>query len=336
MGRGPRRQKPSRVEPRAAMSMSRPVWWVGIDENGLGPRLGPLVATAVTLRVPPSLDVQRFASDARSAGVDDSKSNSAFSNMARTEHMVLSWLRESTGKSMDSVDDLWSSVLLTKADELQSWCPPTTKPQCWREALSVPAFSREGGLGRERRPSGLQQVFARHHVQLVRVRSAIACPAVLHRARDEGKTKFDVNLKLFQRLLLDARAATDAPLMARCGMNGGMRKYAPRLGAIAAQDQLCEALERKGCSSYRYEHLGEIHFEVDADATWPMVGLASMVGKYVRELWMERQYRFYAAHQPDAPRVSGYHDPVTARFVTQTDTLRRTLRIADECFERPS
>jgi hypothetical protein len=61
--------------------------------------------------------------------------------------------------------------------------------------------------------------------------------------------------------------------------------------------------------------------------------LASLVGKYVRELFMSR----IAGHYPgddEAPRPSGYHDPVTARFVERTALVRKRRRLPDRCFER--
>jgi hypothetical protein len=62
--------------------------------------------------------------------------------------------------------------------------------------------------------------------------------------------------------------------------------------------------------------------------------LASLVGKYVRELLMHQIATYYppAAETELAP--SGYHDPVTARFVDRTALLRQKQRIPKTCFER--
>jgi ribonuclease HII len=90
----------------------------------------------------------------------------------------------------------------------------------------------------------------------------------------------------------------------------------------------------RGRSAYRFPGLGEVHFVRDADASDPLVMLASLVGKYVRELLMNRVARFYVAdHEPDA-RPSGYHDPHTARFVQATALLRLQRSVPNGCFER--
>jgi hypothetical protein len=61
--------------------------------------------------------------------------------------------------------------------------------------------------------------------------------------------------------------------------------------------------------------------------------LASLVGKYVRELLMARIARFYPRDDGSAS-PSGYHDPVSAAFVTSTARLRQRRRVPDVCFER--
>lgn len=71
-----------------------------------------------------------------------------------------------------------------------------------------------------------------------------------------------------------------------------------------------------------------------ADATDPIVGIASMVGKYVRELLMSRIVTFYQEKNPELRPASGYHDSVTKAFVDETTQLRRRLQIRESCFRR--
>jgi hypothetical protein len=59
-----------------------------------------------------------------------------------------------------------------------------------------------------------------------------------------------------------------------------------------------------------------------------------MIGKYLRELIMERQNRYYLERDPLLRRVSGYHDPNTKDFVERSLPLRERLGITKECFER--
>jgi len=65
-----------------------------------------------------------------------------------------------------------------------------------------------------------------------------------------------------------------------------------------------------------------------------LVLLASMLGKWGREVLMERIVRHYQGIVPELPGASGYHDPVTAKFVKATALVRQEKRIDDDCFER--
>jgi ribonuclease HII len=118
-------------------------------------------------------------------------------------------------------------------------------------------------------------------------------------------------------------------------MVGGIRRYPPRFALLdAARTTTIE--EDRTRAAYYVEDLGDVTFEVDADASSLPVALASMVGKYVRELAMARQNAFYRGHDPELPEVSGYHDAVTGRFVEASRLLRTRLAIVDDCFERTS
>ena len=62
--------------------------------------------------------------------------------------------------------------------------------------------------------------------------------------------------------------------------------------------------------------------------------LASLVGKYVRDLLTARAVRHHKRTLPHLPMVSGYHDPVTTRFIEDTAALRAETRFPADCFER--
>jgi ribonuclease HII len=94
-------------------------------------------------------------------------------------------------------------------------------------------------------------------------------------------------------------------------------------------------VERKH-SAYRFPGLGEVHFVQDADAKDPLVMMASMVGKYVRELLMTRIAAHYELQDDDGNPllVSGYNDPRTDGFVQLTRKKRREWSIPKDCFQR--
>jgi ribonuclease HII len=63
--------------------------------------------------------------------------------------------------------------------------------------------------------------------------------------------------------------------------------------------------------------------------------MASLVGKWVRDVLMARVVRHHRGDDLSIPDASGYGDPTTTRFIEGT-SLKRTLSgLPRECFERP-
>jgi hypothetical protein len=286
-----------------------------------------LVATLVLLQV------ERYDRDGLYAlgellGVKDSKQASGFGRMAAAESVALALLERQRGRTPRDADDLLAMVSLADPRDLRAGCPEASAPQCWSVQVSLPAFGGSADRGHETL-DGL----ARAGVLPLAARSAVVCASALNAERGRLGSKLAVDLLLFERLLLFARSSVAHDLTAYCGMVGGLRRYRDYFQELG--DRGVETLqEGRGLCRYRVSGLGEVAFEVDADAHHLPVGMASMLGKYVREVVMERQNRFYLGHDPSLGRVSGYHDPVTRAFVERSRELRTRLGIAGECFER--
>lgn len=301
------------------------MWIVGVDENGLGPRLGPLVATALTLEVA-RYDAGALEAAGAALRVGDSKRTSGFGRMAHAEGLALALAEQATGRVPADADALLAAVGLDPVSTLRAPCPDDgTARQCW-PPLPLPAFGGDVAQGRT-----VLQALAARGARVHRVRTAVVCAGALNAALTAGSTKLRVDLELFERLILDARDTSSADLVAICGMVGGIRRYGDYLRHLPAPTVVEEA---KGVSAYEVPGVGRVRFEVKADDRHLPVGLASMVGKYVRELGMARLMAFYRGHQPALPAASGYHDKVTARFVAESRGLRRRLAVAPDCFER--
>lgn len=300
----------------------------GVDENGLGPRLGPLIATGVVLE----LRQYRAATLCRrgeALGITDSKASSAFGRMALAEGFTLAVLERLTGQVPRTADSLFAELAVDGMLGLRSPCPGgETSRQCWSKAPTLPLFGGDVSDGRER----LRALEGRA-LRVMRARSVMVCAGVLNHELSLGHSKLAVDLHAFERLVLEARAAGDEPLLAICGMVGGIRKYEGYFGRFP-RAHVHRVEESKQRSVYAVDGVGEVRFEVDSDRHHLPVAIASMIGKYLREVAMERLNAFYADHDPTLPRVSGYHDPKTRAMVERTEALRYRLQIADACFER--
>ena len=226
------------------------------------------------------------------------------------------------------MDALLNRLVLGGVAELQSRCPEGGSfEQCWGLGIALPAFGGTLDEG-EAMLDGLQRL----GVEVSHVRSVVGCAGRLNQDFARGMSKLMFDLRYFEDLLRDARAASGESLDAWCGMVGGIRKYGARFAADLGEPMVLE--ERKGLSAYALPEIGHVRFEVKADAKHLPVALASMFGKYVRELWMLRINEFYRKQLPALRACSGYHDSVSKRFVTETEALRLKLGIVNTCFER--
>jgi hypothetical protein len=266
--------------------------------------------------------------------LDDSKRLVSHSNFALGE----AWARVLTGDRWASPQALFEHLSLEGADSLRRDCPEHVESQCW--GLGSESFGADRLL--LGRVSGHLGKLRERGIDIRRVQVAIVCTRRLNQGRLQGKNRFVSDLHAMERLLLALREQSTGDLLATCGKVGGMTEYDRFFGPLAGRLHTSLQVSRQR-SAYYFPGLGELHFVQDADARDVLVMLASLVGKYVRELLMARISRFYdGAEAPPstgaaagtALGVSGYHDDRTDAWVAATAPRRRVLRILNDCFER--
>ena len=302
----------------------------GLDENGLGPRLGPLLVTAVRAS---ATDEGRRIASRKARGklqelLSDSKKLVAFGDSGLGE----AWARAVAlrgGLHFASPAELLAHLCLDGAADLEAPCPSGHRDQCWATDTEELAA-----------PEALVQDLARHLDRLAsrglaveEARLVIVCTSRLNAAVREGRSRFHVDLHAMERLCVDLRARARGPLSAVCGKVGGLDRYGPHFGPFS-QGLHSALVEGRDRSEYAVAGLGTVAFVKDADDTYPLVSLASLIGKWARDLLMLRIVRHHRAYDADLPAASGYHDPVTARFVDATRLARARRGLPDDCFER--
>lgn len=298
----------------------------GLDENGLGARLGPMLVTGVLVAVDERGRrwLSRRLSKALAKDLDDSKRLVSFQNSTLAE----AWTRALVPNT-SSPAELLSRVSLTAETDLRSRCPKQSERQCW--TLRDESFEAEAKVV-ARLERHLQRM-AENGVNIVSVKSEVLCVARLNDDKQAGGNRFVSDLHAMERLLLSFHAQAKAPLEAQCGKVGGMADYDKYFGPLSGwlRTTLKQAQEE---SAYHFPGLGRVRFIRDADASHPIVMLASVVGKYLRELLMGRISGFYTAADDSLRPASGYHDPVSSALVSGTLSLRKRMRIQNHCFER--
>ena len=300
---------------------------VGVDENGLGARLGPLVVTAVLARVSERgrRTLSRKLPRAIRADLDDSKRLMSHTDIALGE----AWARALVGRPVASPSQLFEQLSLEGSSTLKKRCESHVQSQCWRDHDEV--FVAE--LAHVSRLTEHRALLAERGVELLSVQSSVVCTKHLNDVKQRGTNRFVADLHAMESLLLQARADAGGEIEAVCGKVGGIAEYSKFFGPLSGRLHAVLG-ESRARSGYRFPGLGEIHFVRDADATDPLVSLSSLVGKYVRELFMSRIGRRYADQESSDRRPSGYHDPVTTGFVQRSALVRRKQSIPDHCFER--
>ena len=296
---------------------------IGADENGLGSRLGPMVVTAVLARVDErgARLLARKLPAKLADMIGDSKQRVSHDNVALGE----AWARALVDPEFASPAEVFGGLSLEGVERLRAPCPDHVRAQCW--SIAGESFGADPGLVSA--ATRARAELCRRGVEVLAVKSSVICTERLNAARAAGKNRFVTDLHAMESLILAHRAQVDSDVVAICGKVGGMGAYSRFFGPLGGRLHLVLD-QRRERSAYRFPGVGELHFVRDADASDPLVMLASLVGKWVRELLMARVGRWYEG----AGLPSGYHDPVTARFVEATALRRKNRRVPDTCFER--
>jgi hypothetical protein len=230
---------------------------------------------------------------------------------------------------VDRPDALVNALSLDSAEALRAPCPERHARQCWDAADE--AFVADATL--LAKVAGDLKRLAERGIEVLSARCVVVCTLRLNEGVDRGLTRFHLDLHAMERLILDAREKTGADVVAICGKVGGFDRYAQAFGPL--NGRLHAALsEGRRRSEYALPGIGRIAFVRDADENHMLVSMASLVGKWARDLLMARIVRYHRSTDPELPDASGYHDPVTSRFVAASSLSRKRLKLPDDCFER--
>lgn len=300
---------------------------IGADENGLGSRLGPMIVTAVLAEVDEAGErfLSRKLPKRLREDLDDSKRLMSHTDVGIGE----AWARALTGDTARSPAELFEQLSLEGTSKLREPCPSAAHAQCWSSERETFAASDE----QYQRTKAHVATLSSRGVRILEVRSSVVCTHRLNENRRRGINRFVSDLHAMERLILQLQRRAGAPVHAVCGKVGGIGEYAKFFGPLSGWLH-ATIVEGQAESAYHFPTLGRIRFVRDADARAPLVMLASLVGKYVRELFMTRIAGHYEPSDAEAGRPSGYHDPVTAAFVERTALVRKKRRMPDGCFER--
>jgi ribonuclease HII len=301
----------------------------GIDEAGLGPVLGPLTASAAMFRYAPTSEtandtpdlwsvlhgcVSRDLRRAKKTGViavGDSKklySRKKANGLAPLERGVLTMLLCAAERQVKSgIPESFFAFL----DEIAPGTRAKAMGYPWY-AQDDPAIPRAAaGTDVELTANAVRHAMREAGVELLSLKSEPVLVGEFNRliaaTQNKSTTAFDVTCRLLMHVW---RAAPENDIRVMVDRQGGRVHYRAPLQRIFEGCALKIIEETEGCSAYRVSH-GErcmsVSFEVGGEEKSLAVALASMLCKYIRELFMEMFNAFWSRQVDDLAPTAGYY-----------------------------
>lgn len=284
--------------------------WVGIDEAGYGPNLGPLVMTAVVAEGPggrrPDVwgdlpeTVDRAGGRPDRLWVDDSKRLHGRGESDRLERAFVALMACTGLRGVGSREGLLEHLGARSLEdgEWRRWLGEGPRP-------GLPEFD-------ERAASRLRGASWR----VVKVRSVIVGPEAFNRGLEGAGSKAVVHFGAFAKLLggIWDGAGDGVPTDVRGDKHGGRNFYLEPLSGAFPGVWIERGEEGPSGSGYTMSEGARrltLELRPRADADDGLVAMASIVSKYLRDLWMRDFNRYWCDRVAGLKPTAGY--PVDAR-----------------------
>lgn len=307
----------------------------GIDEAGLGPKLGPLATAAAAIEVP-----------------DDWTPDSPWGHLETA--FCRQWRRGETravaadSKVVYRAGGMRAMELTVGAFSILANAspePPLATPgvmekgethPCYSHSLRpFPAYTEMGEM--EAVAGAMRTAMSRYGASAAHMETALLYEPALNRRYLEGMNKNEALLvetgRHLQRL---AEAFSTRPLLVIVDKQGGRNDYLPFLMSLFPGAWL-EVLTCGGMlSAYRWRRRGgevEFRFQAKADGVSFITALASLAAKYVRERAMAEFNGWFRERAPGLQGTAGYPEDAR-RWLAEVRSLSNCGEFELELLER--
>ncbi len=291
--------------------------YVGIDEAGFGPMLGPLcvAATAFSLRgwtvEGGAPDLWSMLSPAVCRQARDAKGRIAFNDSKKLKLANSSKRRHPLYHIERGVLSLLpTGTAATEADLMRALGAELGGAAWYDDALaeaSLPVACDGHALTIDR--NLLATTLAAAGVSVEAVRCETRCEASYNRLCDELGGKGRLNASLVSRLMSEHLQANAEAVRIVCDRQSGRTRYQRVVEEACPGFRVEVVAEVVNASVYRVVDPWrdiQVRFEVGAEARHLPVAAASMTAKYVRELAMGRLNRYWCGRAPELKPTAGY------------------------------
>ncbi len=315
---------------------------IGTDEAGYGPNLGPLVVTGTLWKTngrdddlyqllspcvvdrPPG----RNHPDKQSIAIADSKVVYRSKSIEQLERSVLTMLSLLAGRIPRSLRELTRVVKRDVTDDFFSrvfWLAD--------QAVPLPVKCSVDAVGRA--ADRFLTQCASSDVSLLNVNAEIVLPEEFNDAIAIEGNKANMlsgcTMNVIDRLLAECEGA----VLVDCDKHGGRSSYRHLIERYLTNREVLVARESGEQSVYRWLDQAvdaEIRFTARGEDQLP-VALASMVSKYLREVYMRAWNGYWAQHQEGLRPTKGYPEDAK-RFRQDIAQTQKKLGIRQEQFWR--
>lgn len=308
--------------------------FIGMDEAGYGPNLGPLVIAATRWDLPEPAATFDFyqtlaeicdsASDCSGTRLhiaDSKQVHQGTHGFRRLETSALSILR-AADVPCATLGELWQSLT---GDEF-------IKRPAWFQSLDLKLpLSAETHVVDEW-SSKSNQSLTQNDIKLTGIKAKILTANAFNEIVDQVQSKGVVlSQTAFQLIRQLWSPAETKPALVIGDKHGGRNRYDDLLDEILDGQFIIRMEEGRELSRYRVGNT-EFRFQTKGEAHLP-VAVASLVAKYVRELAMEVFNEFWKSHKPDLKPTKGYPQDAK-RFRAEIADLQTELGITDQVLWR--
>lgn len=332
---------------------------VGIDENGLGLRnqrmLGPLVVTATAFRVQRDYDfnndffwkelkrvVSRHRRDKASLIVCDSKELFQSNNQNTYklgESTALAFYYLLNGRFPGDFDNDFFSQIIVNGQCLLSDCPVN-----WKSSLcgngtpyNLPLWKVETQFIRDVSEK-LRESLSEKRIEFVFWKSRIFCPSTLNRAQAKNLDKYSLEIQTigdFINLFLENYGEEEISFFS--GKIDGWGKHKilscleERFAILPSPSKGREGAFTVSCKGKKLK----VRFVKSGDKFIFPMALSSILGKYIREVFVKRINEFFQRFDSSLGWCGGYRQGRKFDgFVKRAAEIVATERIPQECLLR--
>ena len=272
---------------------------VGIDENGYGPVLGPLIVTAVNIEFDgdpfEDLKTEDFQFPIK---VQDSKKVFSRNLSGYQAGEILTWgFLLAAGFEAQDIRSM-----IKKITGEEHYIHPEIEVPIWAKRainLEIPAYLKKLGI------------------RILEVRAKVLHPADFNEMVELVDNKSLLDYLLFEHLLWKMEYDFDVAMM---GKIGGTKFYGKNFFLRSGAELVETFMEKKDISGYRLRlphREFDAYFILNGDEKYLPITIASIIGKYLREVFM-LSLNYEAGFKDKIPYASGYrHDDRTKELLAK-------------------